>query len=67
MPPTTPPGFQLFASIYKPSAIQRLPDGRFLFVEDEKVHFFSLLNLAANGDASTKSLGSSWFRGGNRV
>lgn len=67
MPPTTPPGFQPFAGLYEPSAIQRLPDGRFLFVEDEKDHSFSLLNIAANGDVSTKSRGPAWFHGGNPI
>ena len=37
--------FLALTGIYEPSAIQQLPDGRFLVVEDEKQHPFS--NAAA--------------------
>ncbi len=41
--------FQAFTGLYEPSAIQQLPDGRFLVVEDEKAHPFSLVTIAADG------------------
>ncbi len=43
------PSFQPLTGIYEPSAIQQLPDGRFLVVEDEKQHPFSLFTLGAEG------------------
>lgn len=43
------PSFLPLADIYEPSAIQQLPDGRFLVVEDEKQHPFCLFSFAANG------------------
>jgi hypothetical protein len=63
MLPTNPLRFQPLTGLYEPSAIQQLPDGRFLVVEDEKDHSFSLLTLTANGDVSTKALGPAWFHG----
>ncbi|WP_234414120.1 DUF3616 domain-containing protein [Ideonella sp. A 288] len=39
--------------IYEPSAIQQLPDGRFLVVEDEKEHPLSLVTLGADGVVET--------------
>lgn len=44
--------FRALADIYEPSAIQQLPDGRFLIVEDEKAHPFSLLTLLPDGSNS---------------
>jgi len=41
------PGFQPLTGLYEPSAIVQLPDGRFLVVEDEKSHPFSLLTIDA--------------------
>ena len=41
--------FQPLPGIYEPSAIQQLPDGRFLVVEDEKDHPMSLLSLSSGG------------------
>jgi hypothetical protein len=67
MPPTKPPAFQPLTKLYEPSAIQQLPDGRFLVVEDEKDHSFSLVTLSASGDVSTKSLGPAWFHGGDPI
>lgn len=32
------PAFQPLTGLYEPSAIQQLPDGRFLVVEDEESH-----------------------------
>lgn len=41
--------FLALTGIYEPSAIQQLPDGRFLIVEDEKQHPFSLVTINADG------------------
>ncbi len=43
------PSFKPLTSIYEPSALQQLPDGRFLVVEDEKQHPFSLFTLGPDG------------------
>ena len=67
MTPNVPPIFRPLTGLYEPSAIQQLPDGRFLVVEDEKDHSFSLATLSANGDVSTKSLGPAWFHGGDPI
>jgi hypothetical protein len=67
MTPNTPPIFKPFTGLYEPSAIQQLPDGRFLVVEDEKDHSFSLVTIAANGEVSAKSLGPAWFHGGDPI
>lgn len=45
----TQPEFLPLTGLYEPSAIQQLPDGRFLVVEDEKTHPFSLVTIAADG------------------
>jgi hypothetical protein len=42
--------------IYEPSAIQQLPDGRFLVVEDEQDHPLSLVSLGAEGKVETAPL-----------
>ena len=67
MTPNLAPKFQPLTNLYEPSAIQQLPDGRFLVVEDEKDHSFSLVTLSANGDVSSKPLGPAWFRGGDPI
>jgi Protein of unknown function (DUF3616) len=67
MSPNTPPTFLPLTDLYEPSAIQQLLDGRFLVVEDEKNHSFSLVTLSANCDVSTKSLGPAWFHGGDPI
>ena len=67
MTPNPAPVFQPLTDLYEPSAIQQLPDGRFLVVEDEKDHSFSLLTLHANGDASSEALGPRWFHGGDTI
>jgi hypothetical protein len=41
------PALQSFTGIYEPSAIQQLPDGRFLVVEDEKEHPLSLVTTGS--------------------
>lgn len=50
------PGFKPLTGIYEPSAIVQLPDGRFLIVEDEKEHPFSLVSLDRNGKVGSTSL-----------
>jgi hypothetical protein len=45
--PTLPTAFQPLPGVFEPSAIQQLPDGRLLVVEDEKEHPFTLLTIAA--------------------
>jgi hypothetical protein len=42
--------------IYEPSAIQQLPDGRFLVLEDEKAHPFSLVTITAGGEVRSEPL-----------
>ncbi len=44
--------FKDLIGIYEPSAIQQLADGRFLVVEDEKQHPFSLLTINLSGSVS---------------
>ena len=63
MTPNLAPVFQPLTGLYEPSAIQQLPDGRFLVVEDEKGHSFSLLTLSASENATSKALGPGWFHG----
>lgn len=41
------------AGIFEPSAIQQLPDGRFLVVEDEKQFPFSLVSIGLDGRVSS--------------
>lgn len=48
--------FSALTDIYEPSAIQQLPDGRFLVVEDEKTHPFSLVTLHPDGTSSRTPL-----------
>ena len=50
------PAFQPLTGIYEPSAIQQLPDGRFLVVEDEKSHPLSLVTIGADGRVDTTAL-----------
>jgi hypothetical protein len=57
--------FQTLTGIYEPSAIQQLPDGRFLVVEDEKEHPFSLLTLGLDGSVSSTPLTPGWFESGD--
>lgn len=58
MTANTIPVFQPLTGIYEPSAIQQLPDGRFLVVEDEKQHPFSLVTLHLDGRVSSTPLGT---------
>ncbi|MHB9102644.1 MAG: DUF3616 domain-containing protein [Sulfuricella sp.] len=48
--------FLALTGIYEPSAIQQLPDGRFLVVEDEKQHPFSLVTINPDGRISSAPL-----------
>ena len=48
--------FLALTGVYEPSAIQQLPDGRFLVVEDEKKHPFSLVTIKADGSVSSTAL-----------
>ena len=45
MPNTSITTFRPLTGVFEPSAIQQLRDGRFLVVEDEKAHPFSLVTL----------------------
>ena len=49
MPKTDPPVFRPLTGLYEPSAVQQLPDGRFLVVEDEKRHPFGLFTIDPEG------------------
>jgi hypothetical protein len=48
--------FIALTGVFEPSAIQQLPDGRFLVAEDEKAHPFTLLTLRADGTSSSTPL-----------
>lgn len=50
------PAFRPLTGVYEPSAIQPLPDGRFLVVEDEKDHPLSLVTIGADGQVKTEAL-----------
>lgn len=50
------PAFRPLTGIHEPSAIQQLPDGRFLVVEDEKEYPLSLVTLLADGSVKTEAL-----------
>jgi hypothetical protein len=48
--------FRPLTGIYEPSAIQQLPDGRFLVAEDEEEFPFALVSVTADGSASSVPL-----------
>ncbi|MBI5007736.1 MAG: DUF3616 domain-containing protein [Nitrosomonadales bacterium] len=48
--------FLTLTGVYEPSAIQQLADGRFLVVEDEKEHPFSLVTIRRDGSAGSTPL-----------
>lgn len=50
------PAFHPLTGIYEPSAIQQLPDGRFLVVEDEKRHPLSLVTIGGDGNVDSQEL-----------
>jgi hypothetical protein len=55
------PAFLPLTGVYEPSAIQQLPDGRFLVVEDEKEHPFSLVTLDDEGQVDSQALTPGFF------
>lgn len=56
------PAFRPLTGIYEPSAVQQLPDGRFLVVEDEKDHPLSLVTIGADGQVETAALTAGLFQ-----
>ncbi len=58
-----PPRFLPLTGLYEPSAILQLADGRFLVVEDEPAHPFSLVTLGADGMVESRAMGPGWFEG----
>jgi hypothetical protein len=56
------PAFRPLTGIYEPSAIQQLPDGRFLVVEDEKSHPLSLVAIGADGSVDRTALTAGLFQ-----
>lgn len=52
----TTPAFRPLDGIYEPSAVQQLPDGRFLVVEDQKRNPFSVFTIDASGKVASSEL-----------
>ena len=50
------PRFKPLTGLYEPSAIVQLADGRFLVVEDEKEHPFSLVSIKRDGNVNSTPL-----------
>jgi hypothetical protein len=65
MTANSPPTFQPLPGIYEPSAVQQLPDGRFLVIEDEKQHPFSLITLNPGGQIDSVPLGPQFLELGD--
>ena len=63
MKKTPAPSFLPLTGLYEPSAIVQLADGRFLVVEDEKEHPFSLLSIRLQGRVESTPLTPGWFEG----
>jgi hypothetical protein len=59
------PSFLPMTGLFEPSAIQQLADGRFLVVEDEKQHSFSMVSIGAATDVESTPLGPGWFQSSN--
>jgi hypothetical protein len=57
--------FLALTGIYEPSAIQQLPDGRFLVVEDEKKHPFSLVTINPDESVSSAALSPGLLQAGD--
>jgi hypothetical protein len=57
--------FLSLTGIYEPSAIQQLPDGRFLVVEDEKQNPFSLVTIDPDGSVSSTPLNPGPLKAGD--
>lgn len=53
--------FLPFTGLFEPSAIQQLPDGRFLALEDEKQHPFTLVTFGADGSIDSEPLEPGFF------
>jgi hypothetical protein len=58
---SAPADFLPLQGVFEPSAVQQLPDGRFLVVEDEKSHPLSVLTIADDGSTDSAALGPGWF------
>ena len=56
------PAFKPLTGIFEPSAIQQLPDGRFLVVEDEKSHPLSLVTIGSDGSVDSAALTAGLFQ-----
>lgn len=56
--------FLALTGLYEPSAVQQLPDGRFLVVEDEKQRPFSLVSIGPDGKVSSTALSPGLFQSG---
>lgn len=59
------PMFQELTGLFEPSAVEQLPDGRFLVVEDEKQHPLSLVAISAVGVVTSKALSPGLFESGD--
>jgi hypothetical protein len=55
------PAFQPLTGLYEPSAIQQLPNGRFLVLEDEKQHPFTLVEIGSDGRVDSLPLEPGFF------
>jgi Protein of unknown function (DUF3616) len=62
MSSTTAPTFRPLSGIYEPSAVQQLPDGRFLVVEDERRRPFSTFTVSDKGEVRSAALTRSFFQ-----
>jgi len=62
MTQNTPFMFRVLTGLFEPSAIEQLPDGRFLIVEDEKQHPFSLVTISLDGVVTSKALRPGFFQ-----
>jgi len=51
-------GMGMLSGVYEPSAVQQIPDGRVLVVEDEEQRAMNILNIAADGSLSKNAVAS---------
>jgi hypothetical protein len=56
LPAHAPPSFRTLPGVYEPSAIQQLPDGRFVVVEDDSTQPLSVITIDAEGRVSSAPL-----------
>ncbi|MEO5659502.1 MAG: DUF3616 domain-containing protein [Polaromonas sp.] len=61
MTPDSTPMFQPLTGIFEPSGIRQLADGRFLVVEDEEQHPFSLVTIGPDGAVSSTAMKPGFF------